>query len=228
MKSFDKKFVIYIILAIILMLVACIILFFCFAFQNKKIENNISIENQMQNNIELKPSHEVDKKLNENILIQPEEKIYGYDENAIEVQDFYNGFKACGYIEIPKTNLSLPVLDGQTVSGMEYSCCMLYTTGEMNLSGNTYIVGHNYENGTLFSNNKQLEIGDKIILTGMQKNRLEYTIYNIFNTDPMDTSYLTKEIDDETIELTLQTCNNDDADTRLIIQASHQIQNKNF
>lgn len=154
---------------------------------------------------------------------QEEEKIYGYDENAMQVAGSYNGFPACGFLEIAKTGLALPVLSNQTVKGMEYSCCMLYSTGTLNLSGNTYIVGHNFNNGTLFSNNKNLSIGDKIVLTGLYKNRLEYTIYNMFNTTPDDTSYLTKYVDDGNIELTIQTCNNDKADTRLIIQAVHHI-----
>ena len=97
------------------------------------------------------------------IPIEQEDHIYGYDENAMQVASSYNGFPACGFLEIPKTGLALPILSNQTVSGMEYSCCFLYTTGELNLSGNTYIVGHNYDNGALFSNNKNLAIGDKII-----------------------------------------------------------------
>lgn len=158
------------------------------------------------------------------VIIEPEDDnvIYGYDENAMQVEESYNGFPTCAYIEIPKTGVSLPVLSNQTVSGMEFSCCKLYSTGDINISGNTYIVAHNYENGTLFSDNKDLEIGDKIILTGLYKNKVEYTIYNIFNTTPTDTSYLTKNIDENNIEITLQTCNNDAEDTRLIIEAVHE------
>ena len=218
-----KKFTIkHLTLIIIIVIIVIFITSTCiFVFSKTKNKNN-SQSNQSQNN-------NITNNTSSNVIIgivqnnKKEEHIYGYDENAMQVQNSYNGFPACGFLEIPKTNLALPILSNQTVSGMEYSCCMLYSTGSINLSGNTYIVGHNYNNGTLFSNNKNLKIGDKIILTGLYKNRLEYTIYNIFTTTPEDTSYLTRPIDEGNIELTIQTCNNDRADTRLIIEAVHQI-----
>ena len=222
MKSSNKLLIILIIVAIIIVTFIAITLI----IYNSQITNfsNEIIEEKIDNNI-------IENNITSNTLVVPleekkepeEEKIYGYDENAMQVASSYNGFPACGFLEISKTGLALPLLSNQTVKGMEYSCCMLYTTGTLNLSGNTYIVGHNFNNGTLFSNNKKLNIGDKFVLTGLYKNRLEYTIYNMFNTTADDTSYLTKNVDDGTIELTIQTCNNDKADTRLIIQAIHHI-----
>ena len=203
-----------IILIILVLFISIVMLIFNDTYNNtSEVSNNIITSN---NTVEKEAEPII-------IPIEQEDHIYGYDENAMQVASSYNGFPACGFLEIPKTGLALPILSNQTVSGMEYSCCFLYTTGELNLSGNTYIVGHNYDNGTLFSNNKNLAVGDKIILTGLYKNRIEYTIYNMFNTTPDDVSYLTKDIDEKNIEITLQTCNNDAADTRLIIEARHEI-----
>lgn len=217
-----KNIIIITICTIFLFFVSLIIIVFLFFLKKDEepIINNyneqISETNSTNNNtliVPIKPKKE-----------EPEKpKIYGYDENAMQVASSYNGFPACGFLEIPKTGLALPLLSNQSVDGMEYSCCLLYTTGELNLSGNSYIVGHNRNNGKLFSNNKNLKVGDKIVLTGLYKNRLEYTIYNMFNTTPTDTSFLTKDIDDKYIELTIQTCNNDKNDTRLIIEARHEI-----
>ena len=215
MKRSNKLIVVLIIVAIIIVTFIAIALII-YNSQTTNSSNEVIAE-KIDNNI-------IENNNTSNTLVVPlEEKIYGYDENAMQVASSYNGFPACGFLEISKTGLALPVLSNQTVKGMEYSCCMLYSTGTLNLSGNTYIVGHNFNNGTLFSNNKNLSIGDKIVLTGLYKNRIEYTIYNMFNTTADDTSYLTKHVDDKDIELTIQTCNNDKADTRLIIQAVHHI-----
>ena len=215
MNFFKPKIFISIIL--ILFIITLIVVGFLFINNSKKE----TIESVSQN--ENYESITENTKTPIIVGIEEEEKIYGYDENAMQVQEYYDGFPACGFIEIYKTGLSLPILSNQTVAGMEYSCCKLYSTGEFNLSGNTYIVGHNYNNNTLFSNNQYLQVGDTIVITGLYKNRIEYTIYNMFNTTPDDVSYLTKEVNENDIEITLQTCNNDAEDTRLIIEAVHHI-----
>lgn len=185
--------------------------------------NSIGKENKKEDKINKKDEEKDDDDDDDKDKVYD---VYGFDKNTMQVKDEYDGFATCGYIEIPKTNVSIPILTDQSVKGMEYSCCALCTTGELNKSGNTYIVGHNFDyknSDRIFSNNKKLKKGDKIYITGTEKNRLEYTIYNIFNTDPTDTSYITKDIDDDAIEVCIQTCNNDKEDTRLIIEARHII-----
>ncbi len=129
----------------------------------------------------------------------------------------YNGFTVAGKITIPKTGVDTPFLDNVSVSGMMQAPCLLYKTGEINLSGNTFIVGHNLRDGTLFSNNNLLEIGDKIIITAMDGSSKEYAIYDKFITTPEDTSYLKRKIGDIP-EITLQCCTDDD-ENRIIILA---------
>ena len=69
----------------------------------------------------------------------------------------------------------------------------------------------------MFGKNKNLKIKDKIYLTDLTRRTIEYEIYNIFVTDPNDTSIL--ETEDKTKrELTLITCKNGRSE-RLIIKA---------
>ena len=68
-----------------------------------------------------------------------------------------------------------------------------------------------------FSNNKKLEIGDKIYITDLTGQTLAYTIYNKYETTPEDATYMSRDIGDN-IEISLTTCT-DDNSKRLIIWA---------
>ena len=128
----------------------------------------------------------------------------------------YKGFNVVGTIEIPATNIEYPILEKVSRSSLETSVAMLYGAG-INQVGNTVIVGHNYRNGLFFSNNKRLNIGDKIYITDNSKNRLTYTIYDKFETTPEDASFYSRDTGGVP-EITLSTCN-DDSSRRLIIFA---------
>ncbi|MBR1803200.1 MAG: sortase [Clostridia bacterium] len=128
----------------------------------------------------------------------------------------YKGFEMVGKIEIPKTNVKLPVLAKATPKSIEASVGVLYGDG-INQVGNTVIVGHNFRNGTFFSNNKKLAEGDKIYLTDLQGRRVTYTIYKKYNTSPEDFNYATRDTNGKR-EISLSTCT-DDTKSRLIIWA---------
>ena len=83
--------------------------------------------------------------------------------------------------------------------------------------GNTTISGHNYRNGTFFSNNKKLNIGDKIYITDLEGKRLTYTIYDKFEVEENDADYMVRDTQGA-IEISLSTCT-DDSSARLIILA---------
>lgn len=130
----------------------------------------------------------------------------------------YNGFDVAGTIEIPATSLKCPVLEQYEYSpkALETSVVVLYGVG-LNQPGNTTIAGHNYRNGLFFSNNKKLNIGDKIYITDSTGKRLAYTIYNKFETEENDTEYMTRDTQGA-IEISLSTCT-DDSKARTIILA---------
>lgn len=100
---------------------------------------------------------------------------------------------------------------------MEIATCFLYSTGSLNVNGTTVIVSHNYRNGTLFSDNKYLEIGDSIYITTNDGNQIQYTIYDKFITTEEDIEYVKRNTTNEP-EIALSTCTDDDLN-RLVILA---------
>ena len=130
----------------------------------------------------------------------------------------YNGFLVSGTIEIPATNLKCPILDQSEYSpkALETSVVELYGPG-LNQVGNTTISGHNYRNGTFFSNNKKLSIGDRIFITDETGKRLSYTIYDKFEAEENYSDYMVRDTQGA-IEISLSTCT-DDSKARLIILA---------
>ena len=131
----------------------------------------------------------------------------------------YKGFGTLGTIEIPVIKLKYPVLEKVTKKSIETAVAFLYGTG-LNEPGNTVIIGHNYRNGLFFSNNKKLNIGDKIFITDLSGRKLTYTIYNKFETTPEDTSFYQRDTGGKA-EVTLSTCT-DDSKARLIILAKNE------
>ena len=134
----------------------------------------------------------------------------------------FNGFDTVGTLEIPKTNVSQPVLASHELSktSLETALVEIYGPG-LNQVGNTTIAGHNFRNGTFFSNNKKLEIGDKLYVTDLSGNRLSYTIYNKYETTENDAEYMTRDTQGA-IEVSLTTCT-DDSQGRLIIWAKADV-----
>lgn len=142
------------------------------------------------------------------------------DSNAgsgSQAKKSYKGFEVLGTMEMPKTNFKYPVLaPNVTTKKLETSVVFLYGNG-LNQVGNSVIIGHNYRNGLFFSNNKKLSIGDKIYVTDNDGNKIEYTIYDKFETTPEDTSFYQRDTSGKP-EITLSTCT-DDSKARLIIFA---------
>lgn len=134
----------------------------------------------------------------------------------------FNGFDTVGTLEIPKTNVSQPVLASHELSktSLETALVEIYGPG-LNQVGNTTIAGHNFRNGTFFSNNKKLEIGDKLYVTDLSGNRISYTIYNKYETTENDSEYMTRDTQGA-IEVSLTTCT-DDSKGRLIIWAKADV-----
>ncbi len=131
----------------------------------------------------------------------------------------YEDFNVLGQIEIPKTNISYPILEKATAKSLDSSVVKLYGV-DINQVGNVVIIGHNYRNGLFFSNNKKLEIGDDIYITGLEDVKEKYIVYNKFETTPEDTSFYSRDTNGVP-EITLSSCT-DDSEKRLIIQAKSE------
>ena len=141
---------------------------------------------------------------------------------------YLGNFEIKGNIYIPKTKCNYPILEKSTTEALKKSVGILdivsgsgvnTKVNDLNIPGtNAFILGHNYLNGQFFSNNDKLVVGDTIQITDNINQTVVYTIYNMMYTSSDDASFMARDIDPNTREITLQTCN-DDSSQRLIIFA---------
>lgn len=175
-------------------------------FQNQVLQNNeVQSNEQLGNVVDVVPN------------ITPENEEYsGSGETQTKTQT-YKGFVMVGSIEIPKTSLKCPVLEKASSSAIEVAVG-IYAGPGLNKVGNTVIAGHNYRNGTFFSDNKKILNGDKIYITDTSGKKVTYTVYNVYTTSPEDLKYVNRDTKGKR-EISLTTCT-DDTKSRLIIWAS--------
>ena len=151
-----------------------------------------------------------------NLISVPDEDNNNYSTKKSKV--YYQGFVMLGYITIPKTDVKQPILDEVTPNSLNTAVAIIYpSNAQLNQPGNVVIIGHNYRDGRFFSNNKKLNVGDKIKIKDNSGTELTYTIYQKFQTTEQDTSFYTRDTKGKT-EITLSTCT-DDAKMRIIILA---------
>lgn len=131
----------------------------------------------------------------------------------------YSGYTVAGTMKIPAINLEYPIVEEVTGPALEKALVVLYPSGDnLNLPGNTVIIGHNYRNGTFFSNLKKLSNGAKIYVTDYRGKSVTYEVYNKFETSSTDTSFYNRDTNG-LAELTLSTCTDASNDQRTIIFA---------
>ena len=201
------KFKIYKMLFIIL-LIACFVVIGLIAIKYGKNQEN---EKENKDIVETFSSIDVD--------IQNKEKI------KLKMQ----GYEVIGIVKIPKINLEYPILNIGTPNPEETKTPMKisivkYWGGNVNEYGNLSIAGHNNYDGTMFGKTKNLEIGDIVELTDLEKQTIKYKIYSKFVTEPNDVTVLATN--DNTIrEVTLITCTNGNKN-RLILKAKEILEKK--
>ena len=202
----NRKIVIYEILLVLLIVVAVV------------IAGNI-INKQHNDKVYDKENREIAILFHEQEELNSKEPQNEEEENQKSIELNYKGYKVIGLIEIQKIDLEYPIIEKTTQETMKISISRFYG-GEVNEYGNISLAGHNNYNGTMFGKNKDLRVKDTIILTDLTGRKIEYEIYEIFTTDPNDTSIL--ETEDKTKrEVTLITCKNGRAN-RLIIKAKER------
>ena len=141
-------------------------------------------------------------------------------ENQIQLE--YKGYKVIGIVKIPKINIEYPILEIENIDPKSAEKPMKlsiikYWGEKVNDYGNLSIAGHNNKDGTMFGKTKKLQKGDIVKLTDLNGQTIQYSIYDIFVTDPNDVSILLPK--DEIIrEVTLITCTNGNKE-RLILKA---------
>ncbi len=132
----------------------------------------------------------------------------------------YMGYNVIGTIEIPATDIEYPIIadEDASINSLTVAIVKLYPSSDsLNQVGNTVLAGHNYRNGTFFSNNKRLEIGDSIYITDLSGERVEYQVTRKYETSTSDSEYMNRDTEGRR-EISLTTCT-DDSSMRLIIWA---------
>lgn len=186
-----KKYLIVFLISIIICLI--ILIYFIFSFFQK-------INEQKQTNI-------LKEKYNINSLYS-----VNNDYTALKLS---NNISIIGLIEIPKIDISYPILSNSDENLLKISVCRF--SGPLpNRIGNMCIAGHNYNNTLMFSKLNKLEIGDSIYITDLNNSKLEYVIYNKFRVKQNNLN-CTKNSSD--VEVTLITCNVNNNSERIVVKA---------
>ena len=120
---------------------------------------------------------------------------------------YYEGYKVIGTISIPSIDVEYPILE-------EYP---QDPANAVNKPGNLVLWGHNYKNGTFFSDIGKLTTGAKIYIKDTSGTKLEYQVYNSYETTDSDMTYATRETNGAR-EITLSTCSNESG-KRIIVYA---------
>lgn len=144
------------------------------------------------------------------------------EESGSQIQLEYKGYKVIGIVKIPKINIEYPILeigniDPESAKAPMKLSIIRYWGENVNDYGNLSIAGHNNKDGTMFGKTKKLQKGDIVELTDLKGQTIQYSIYDIFVTDPNDVSILLPK-DELVREVTLITCTNGNKQ-RLILKA---------
>ena len=144
------------------------------------------------------------------------------EESGSQKQLEYKGYKVIGIVKIPKINLEYPILeigniDPENAKQPMKLSIIKYWGENVNDYGNLSIAGHNNKDGTMFGKTKKLQKGDIVELTDLKGQTIQYSIYDIFVTDPNDVNILLPK-DELVREVTLITCTNGNKQ-RLILKA---------
>jgi len=120
-----------------------------------------------------------------------------------------------GLINIPKLNISYPILSNSNEELLKISVCR-FSGPFPNRIGNLCIAGHNYNNTLMFSKLNLLDIGDSIFITDLNNSRLEYIVYKKLKVDENNLDCIKNT---NNVEVTLITCNDNNNSQRIVIKA---------
>lgn len=193
-----------------------IILFISIIFFVVSLMNvNNTKQNKSVSNLTIQTSHNTQEKE------EQEEKLKTVSQKNIKqayinIPQEINGHMVIGKIEIPKIELQTYILEETNKETLNESVTKLCGP-KINSVGNFCIIGHNYNSKNMFKKLKNLEIGDKILLTDIYEQTIEYEVYDKYKIYPKETKCLSQETNGER-EATLITCTTGGL-KRLIIKA---------
>lgn len=226
----SSKYSTFLTVLLIVAIIAIIVLLGFFGYDvyskmsiNKGAEDAISrFENSIK---EEQEQSKEESKSSESSISSVESPLSGISQSSINYSNkgtsgtTYQGYTMVGKIKIPAINIEYPILEKVTKKSIQIAVAVLYGPG-VNKTGNTVIVGHNYRNGTFFSNLSKLKNGDKIYITDTTGKQVEYSVYKNYETIAEDTTYMTRDTAGKR-EISLSTCTVD-SNYRTIILAKEE------
>jgi sortase A len=126
----------------------------------------------------------------EEVMMDPEEA--EEDQTAGKASDKKASprFNRLGRIEIPKIEVSIPIVEGTGKAHLKVGAGHITGTSELGSIGNTALAAHrSHTYGKMFNRLDELEIGDSITITTDQ-GVYEYTVYEFLVVSPDDVSVL--------------------------------------
>lgn len=163
-----------------------------------------------------------------NEVVEPQEEVVSNPQPTQQAmtttQKTTDGYQyvTVATINIPKINVTYPIIDGPTDSPEETEALLKISPTrfwgpEPNEVGNFCIVGHNYRNSRFFSKVPTLVEGDSIEITDLSGKTIQYKVYTKYQVDPTDVS-CTSQLTNGRREITLITCT-DDSKYRVVVKA---------
>ena len=125
-------------------------------------------------------------------------------------------YRTLGVIEIPKINISYPVINDYSEANLNIAPTK-FVGPNLNETGNLVIVGHNNRNKEFFSNLNKLENDDIVQITDHNNNTKEYKVYKSYEIKQTDYSCLNQDTNGKS-ELTLITCVKSSKKKRLVVK----------
>lgn len=136
-----------------------------------------------------------------------------------KIPEEYKGYKVAAKLEIPKIELETYILNTYSEKSLNISATKFWGANPNN-QGNFCVAGHNAQNKNMFSNLRELKIGDTLWITDNEIGKVEYEIYDIYTVKPEDVSCLSQQTEGRK-EITLITCTND-SKKRIIVKAKEK------
>lgn len=184
---------------ILLLIMTCIIYTIFEIIKENKIEFREDIATQ-----------EINSKSKEVIIEEEKTK------EIVEISETYLSYPAVAQLIIPKINLESYVLRDFSKETMD-KCIVKFWGPNPNEIGNFCIAGHNYEKENMFSDLKELEVGEEFFLLDNKNGKYTYVVSDIYKVNYKNLEPINQETDSKRV-VTLITCTSYSNDDRLIVQ----------
>ena len=137
-------------------------------------------------------------------------------KEKVEIPETYLDYPVTAKIIIPKINLETNVLRDFSKETLD-KCLVKFWGPNPNEIGNFCIAGHNYEKENMFSDLKELEVGEEFYLLDNKNGKYTYVISDIYKVNYKNLEPINQNTDGKRV-VTLITCTNYSNNERLIVR----------